>query len=495
VTMDKIRHSPRRVWYLVILGIFLIGCATPATPTPAVAPTLPLEDCQLTAPGMADTLLAHCGELSVPEDPDAPGGRQIALHVAVVPAVSRSPQPDPLFLLAGGPGQSAIEAYPVMLTTAFGIINQDRDVVLLDQRGTGQSNPLECELPEDDDDLTDAEVAEILQACPATLDADARFYTTEMAVGDLESLRIALGYDQINLYGASYGTRLAQAYLRRHPDRVRTLVLDAVVSPDFTIYASAGVDGAAALDKMFARCQADAACQAAFPDLQVEFTALLTRLEETPVEVSLVDPTTGEPLRFEMNRARFTRMVFALLYAPEVTALLPLALHAAYADGNFAPLVTQATASDVGLYQGLLYAVVCTEDAPYVTPEEIAQSADTYFGDMSESLREVCATWPRGDVPADHTAPVTSNVPTLLLSGEADPITPPRYAEQVAQTLPNSLHLIAPGMGHGNIIRGCIPHLVSDLVKHASLDALADVACVKTIAPPPFFVSFTGPTP
>ncbi|HNT74184.1 MAG TPA: alpha/beta hydrolase [Anaerolineae bacterium] len=491
--MDKIRHSARRVLRLVILGIFLIGCAAPATPTPAVAPTLPLEDCQLTAPGMAESIRARCGELSVPEDPDNPGGRQIALHVAVAPAVSRSPQPDPLFLLAGGPGQSAIEAYPVMLTAAFGIINQDRDVVLLDQRGTGKSNPLQCELHEDT--LSDAEVTAALQTCPTTLDADARFYTTEMAVSDLEAMRIALGYDQINLYGASYGTRLAQAYLRRHPDRVRTLVLDAVVSPDFTIYASAGVDGAAALDKMFARCQADSACQSAFPDLQAEFTALLTRLEENPVEVSLANPITGEPLHFEMTRARFTRMVFALLYAPEVTALLPLSLHAAYADGNFAPLVTQATASDAGLYQGLLYAVVCTEDAPYVAPEEIAQSADTYFGDMSESLREVCATWPRGDVPADHTAPVTSNVPTLLLSGEADPITPPRYAEQVAQTLPNSEHLIAPGMGHGNIIRGCIPHLVSDLVKHASLDELEDVACVQAIAPPPFFVSFTGPTP
>lgn len=493
--MDKMGYSARLVWRFMILGVLLAGCAAPATPTPAVGPMLPLEDCQLTAPGMADTLLARCGELTVPEDPDNPAGRQIALHVAVVPAVSRSPQPDPLFLLAGGPGQSAIEAYPLMLQSAFGSVNQDRDVVLLDQRGTGQSNPLECELPEDDDDLTDAEVTEILQACPATLTADARFYTTEMAVSDLEAMRIALGYDQINLYGASYGTRLAQAYLRRHPDRVRTLVLDAVVSPDFAIYANAGEDGAQALDKLFARCQADADCQAAFPDLQTEFMTLLARLEETPVEVSLADPTTGEPLTFEMTRARFTRMVFALLYTPEVAALLPLALHTAYADGNFAPLVTQATASDAGLYQGLLYAVVCTEDAPYVTPEEIAQSAGTYFGDMSESLREVCATWPRGDLPSDQMTPVTSNVPTLLLSGEADPITPPRYAEQVAQTLPNSAHLIAPGMGHGNIIRGCIPHLVSDLVKHASLDALADVACVEDIAPPPFFVSFTGPTP
>jgi pimeloyl-ACP methyl ester carboxylesterase len=113
---------------------------------------------------------------------------------------------------------------------------------------------------------------------------------------------------------------------------------------------------------------------------------------------------------------------------------------------------------------------------------------------MSASLREVCETWPRGDVPADHTAPVTSNVPTLLLSGEADPITPPRYAEQVAQTLPNSAHLIAPGMGHGSILRGCVLHVVADLVREASLEEL-DLTCVKNVAPPPFFVSFTGPTP
>ena len=151
MTMNKIGHSARLIWRWVILGVLLVGCAVPATPSPAVEPTLALETCQLTAPGMANTLLAHCGELAASEDPDNPGGRQIALHVAVVPAISRSPQPDPLFLLAGGPGQSAIEAYPAILTTAFGIINQDRDVVLLDQRGTGKSNPLECELPDEDD--------------------------------------------------------------------------------------------------------------------------------------------------------------------------------------------------------------------------------------------------------------------------------------------------------------------------------------------------------
>lgn len=483
----------RAVWRWLFLGFFLAGCAAPATPTTPVAPTLALEDCQLMAAGTPTSIRARCGELTVLENPEDPAGRQITLHVAVIPAVSRSPQPDPLFLLAGGPGQSAIESFPAMLRAAFGQINQDRDVVLLDQRGTGQSHPLDCELPEEDD-LTDAEVTAILQDCPAALDADPRFYTTELAVRDLEALRSALGYEQLNLYGASYGTRLAQAYLRRHPDRVRTLVLDAVVSPDFAIYANAGVDGAAALDKLFARCQADPDCQAAFPDLRAEFTALLAQLEANPVAVSLSDPVTGEPLPFEMTRARFTRMVFALLYAPELTALLPLTLHAAYADGNFTPLVTQATAASGGMYQGLLYAVVCTEDAPYIAPEQIAQSAPTYFGDMSASLRAVCETWPRGAIPADQTVPVTSNAPTLLLSGEADPITPPRYAAQVAQTLPNSAHLIAPGMGHGIIIRGCVPRLVHDLVKYATLDKV-DGACVQAIAPPPFFVSFTGPTP
>ncbi len=492
------RQTKFRIWFFilnlcVLLAVLLSGCAAPAsTPEPATA-TLPLADCQLTAAGMQTSIEGRCGALTVPEDPANPGGRQISLAVAVIPAVSRNPQPDPLFLIAGGPGQSAIETYPAMVNMAFYNINQDRDLVLLDQRGTGQSNPLECELSEDED-ISEEKAIAAYQACAQTVDADARLYTTEIAVGDLDQVREALGYDQINLYGASYGTRMSLAYLRRHPDRVRAVILDAVVSPDFYIYANAAVDGAQALDKMFARCQADSACQEAFPALKTEFESLLTQLEQTPVDVEIADPVSGEPFSFQMTRSRFTNMIFTLLYAPELTALLPLNIHTAYQNGNFAPLIAQASASDAGLYQGLLYAILCTEDIPQITPEQAAAGAASYFGDMLGTAGQICEAWPKGQYPADQSAPVTSAAPVLLLSGEADPITPPQYAETVAQTLPNSLHLVAPGLGHGIAIRGCVPRLLSDFIETASVKEL-DAACVQEIAPPPFFVSFTGPKP
>ncbi|MBN2389873.1 MAG: alpha/beta fold hydrolase [Anaerolineae bacterium] len=492
------KRQTKFIWFYirtvcVLLAISLSGCATPAsTPKPLQA-TLPLEDCQLTSEGMQTSIEARCGTLTVPEDPANPGEQQITLAVAVIPAVSRNPQPDPLFLIAGGPGQSAIETYPVMVNMAFYNINRDRDLVLLDQRGAGQSNPLECELSEDDD-MSEEKVIAAYQACAQTVDADAHLYTTEIAVGDLDQVREALGYDQINLYGASYGTRMSLAYLRRHPDRVRAVILDAVVSPDFYIYANAAVDGAQALDKLFARCQADAACSETFPDLKTEFASLLAQLEQTPVDVEIPDPVSGEPFSFQMTRSRFTNMIFTLLYAPELAALLPLNIHAAYQDGNFAPLIAQASASDAGLYQGLLYAILCTEDIPQITPQQAAEGAETYFGDMLGMASQICEAWPRGQYPADQNTPVTSDVPVLLLSGEADPITPPQYAETVAQTLPNSLHLVAPGLGHGIAIRGCVPRLLANFIETASVANL-DADCVQDITPPPFFVSFTGPRP
>lgn len=436
---------------------------------------------------------ARCGSLAVPEDRANPAGRQIVLNIAVIPAIKRNPEPDALFLLAGGPGQSAIEAFPAMLSFLFNV-HEDRDIVLVDQRGTGKSNPLRCLDPENES-LTDEQALEELKTCPERLDADLRFYNTEIAMTDLDAVRAALGYETINLYGASYGTRAALTYLRLFPQRVRTVTLDAVVDADFVMFMDSATDGQAALDKFFLRCEADQACGSAFPDLEAEFSALLTRLEQNPAEITIPHPLTNKPLDLTVTPELVAGMVFNTLYVPDLVASLPLSIHAAYADENYVPLISQAFMVNAGIYDGMFYAVTCTEDAPLISGAEAARrSADSVFGDRTVDFAAVCSEWPKGQVSDAFRAPLQSDVPVLILSGEADPITPPRYAENVAENLENDLHLVFSGMGHGNLSSRCSANTFTKFLANGSLQDL-DTSCVAGIQPPPFFVDFSGPLP
>jgi len=451
-----------------------------------------LEDCALTTPA-GTQFDAQCGTLTVPEDRTNPSGRQIDLHIAVFPAITREPEPDPLFLLAGGPGQSAIEAFPAMLGLLFNI-HQERDIVLIDQRGTGKSNPLQCLGPEDEA-LGDEQTIDKLRSCPETLDADPRFYTTEIAMTDLDEIRSALGYQIINLYGASYGTRAALTYLRMFPLHVRTVTLDAVVDPGFVMFMDAAMDGQSALDRLFTRCEADEACKTTFPDLRDEFDRLLARLDESGPEITIPHPTTNKPLELTVTRHFLTSMVFNMLYVPELVATLPLSIHEAYANENYIPLISQAFLVDAGIYDGMFYAVTCTEDAPSISATEAArQSEQSVFSDRTIDFASVCTGWEKGSVSTDFREPVTFNTPTLILSGGADPITPPWHAEKVAESLSNELHLVFPNMGHGNLSNRCSSKIFEKFVETASIQGL-DTTCVDKVLPPPFFVDFSGPRP
>ena len=460
-------------------------------------PTIPLEECRL-ASGVA----AQCGTLTVYENRDTQTGRTIDLNIAVLPATGSSNvvEPDPLFLLAGGPGQAAVEAYPNAVFL-FEEVNRTRDIVLIDQRGTGDSNGFVCDNLTDDslpDDLPDEAAVELLDACRESLTAQADLtqYTTDRFIEDLEEVRAALGYDAINLYGASYGSRAALAYMRRHPEHIRSAVLDAVAGPDLVLFRDMPRDGQHALDLLFDRCAADAACHAAFPNVRAEYADLLTRLEE-PQSISVAHPLTNEALEFRLTRDRLSQYVFNILYSAELQSLLPLLIHHAHETGDFTPLIIQALAvgESAGVYPGLLYALTCSEDAPLIEPEDAADSqADTSFGSFTANFEAICATWPRADVAADLRQPLQSDIPTLLLSGGADPVTPPAYAATVAATLPNSRHLVIPGYGHGVLAVGCMPRVVAQFIRDGSADAL-DTACLDELEPPPFFVDFAGPQP
>jgi pimeloyl-ACP methyl ester carboxylesterase len=485
---------------ILVIAIGLIAACASAAPTESQTqpPAITLEPCQLSAPGSSARLPAKCGTLTVYEDRAAQTGRQIDLHIAVLPAVSRSPAPDPLFFLTGGPGQAATESY-LQIGAAFNKINQNRDIVLVDQRGTGQSHPLACpDLPDESlSEFGDEQLTAWLDDCLAQLDADPRLYTTSIAMDDLDQVRAALGYDSINIYGVSYGTRAALTYLQQHGDHVRSVILDGVVPQDEALGLDVARDAQRALDLIFTRCESDPACREAYPNLHAEFDSILTTLDTEPVKLTLPHPVNGGFTELTLTRDTVAASVRLLSYTPETVALLPLLIHQA-ASGNYNLLAAQALMVDdelsASITEGMAYSVQCAEDAPFIKDAGQA-NAGAYLGNsMTDGIAQICATWPRGDLPAGFKQPVVSNAPVLLLSGEADPVTPPANADQAAQTLSNSLHLVAPGQGHNVIYRGCLPKLATDFIESGSLTDL-QTDCVNDIAPMPFFVNFSGPKP
>ena len=478
---------------MLLLGTLLAACGGNDADTRE--PSIALDECRLTG-----GVMARCGVLTVAENPDAPDGRAIDLDIAVLPATGSSNvvQADPLFLLAGGPGQAATEVYP-LAAYLFEEVNRTRDIVLIDQRGTGEESGFTCDNLTDEslpDDLPDAAAVALLDECRAALAerADLTQYTTDRFIADLEAARLALDYDTINLYGASYGSRAALAYMRRHPDVIRSAVLDAVAGPELVLFRDMPRDGQRALDLLFERCAADAACNTAFPNLRAEYDELLARLE-TPQAITVAHPLTNEPLEFQMTRDRLGQYVFNVLYSAEFQSLLPLLIHHAHETGDFAPLIIQALSvgRSAGLYTGLLYAVACSEDAPLIDPAAETQT-ETSFGSFAANFQAICASWPRAEVAGDLRQPLQSDIPTLLLSGGADPVTPPAYAEAAAATLPNSRHLVVPGYGHGVLAVGCMPRVVAQFIRDGHADDL-DTACLDELQPPPFFVTFAGPEP
>ncbi|MDY7092436.1 MAG: alpha/beta hydrolase [Acidobacteriota bacterium] len=498
----------------LILGLMLACGGAPATegsgdgedssPSPEASLEAQLEDCQLTSPGSPATLDARCGTLEVPENRAVENGRILDLYFAVLPAVSRTAEEDAVVFLAGGPGQASTETY-LQVSPAIGPLNHDRPILLMDQRGTGSSHALECpglameeslEMPDDD------ELKALVQECVEELsqDADPRQYTTEAAARDLEALREALGYPQLNLYGVSYGTRLALAYADLFPQRVRTLVLDGVVPHDVALGETLARDAQNALELIFQRCADDEACGEAFPDLQQKLDGLMASLAEDPRPVRLDHPRTGASVELTFNEETLAGGLRLLTYAPETAALVPLLITDAVENDDLRRLAALAlTVGDgVGsqISAGLSYSVTCAEDVPFVDVEASAEaSRGTYLGEsFFDSLQEICSVWPYAELPATVRSAVRSDVPSLLLSGEADPVTPPAFAERTAQTLSNSLTVVAPGLGHNVILRGCLPQQVQAFIEAGSLEAV-DAECVEAIEAAPFFLNFSGPRP
>jgi pimeloyl-ACP methyl ester carboxylesterase len=474
-----------------------------AMPAPAQeGARMSLEPCRLEHPYGLGSVEARCGRFPVAEDPDDPAGRRIELAVAVIPAVAARALPDPLFLLAGGPGQGARESFVGLLGALSGV-RRERDIVLLDQRGTGDSNRMQCDFPAEalETGGTPEQLQELARACLATLPGDPRFYTTSVAVRDLDAVRAALGYERINLYGASYGTRVAQHYLRRYPDRVRSVILDGVVYPAMTLGPALALDAENALQSVFERCEAAPSCAARYPDLRRDFDALRARLDASPARLRIPDPSTAEPREVEFGGEQLALATRMLVYSDATAALLPLFIHQAQASGNLAPLAAQAEMIHDQLEDamaiGMHNSVACSEDLPFVDLQEVdrAALARSFLGeDMIDTLAAICATWPRGPVDEDLKAPLASAVPALLLSGEFDPVTPPAYAARAATGFSDHASLVFRGQGHVQLGSRCAQAIIREFLEAGTAAGL-DTACVDEVRPMPFFLDFNGGSP
>jgi pimeloyl-ACP methyl ester carboxylesterase len=468
----------------------------------ARATGLVLEPCRISDADGLVSVEARCGKLAVAENPDEPQGPRIDLAVAVVPAVATQAKPDPLFLLAGGPGQGAIEGYAPLLG-AFAGIRRERDLVLVDQRGTGRSNRLDCDIPDEalaTGEMSPAELRELARDCLAKLPGRAQFYTTSLAVRDLDAVRAALGYERVNLFGGSYGTRVAQHYARRYPDRTRAIVLDAVVPPTLALVPQIAIESQRALDRVFARCAADPECDKRFPALADQFARLDVRLRRGPVTTWFADPVDGTASDIQVSRAHLVTMARMLTYSARAASLLPLVIHEAATNGNYAPLAAQAEMLGEDLEHmiamGMHNSIVCAEDAPrFAGAVDRAELERSYIGPiMLDGMSAVCEVWPHGPVDEGFHEPLASAVPALLLSGEFDPATPAGYGTTAAQGFESHLHVIVPGQGHGQTRLPCVQRLLRRFIDQGSVADL-DTACVDTIRPAPFFLSFSGPSP
>ncbi|MBP7779892.1 MAG: alpha/beta fold hydrolase, partial [Acidobacteria bacterium] len=365
----------------------------------------------------------------------------------------------------------------------------------------GDSNRLGCDPPADELDAVatddDRSMARI-RACLAALDADPRLYTTSIAMDDLDDVRRFLGYELINLWGGSYGTRAALVYLRQHEAHVRSVVLDGVAPQDMRLPLHTARDAQRALDRLMADCRADAACAAAFPTLAADTEALFARLESDKPVIEGVHPRTGKPLEMPLTRRDAALVVFRALYIPEVASLLPRVLTEA-AAGNYQGLLAMAFSSPPegdkrDLAIGMHLSVVCAEDIPRITAaDRVEADAGGFLGAaMFDAQYAACEFWPKAEVPDSYFAPVSSDRPVLVLSGADDPVTPPTWGDHVASHLPNSRHIVVPGAGHITLGRGCVPAIVEAFLRTAAVEGL-DPSCTSTLARPPFFVTPTGP--
>jgi pimeloyl-ACP methyl ester carboxylesterase len=449
-----------------------------------------------------------CGYVSVPEDHNNPASRTIRLAVVVYKSKDPNPKPDPLFLAQGGPGGSTIDTYAEPIPRSN--LLTDRDIVLFDQRGTLKSDPvLYCDEYDKlvatliEKDLTfeqyDPLEQQALQACHQRLvneGINLSDYDSLQNAADVEAVRQALGYGQINLYGVSYGTLLALHTLGMYPTSLRSVILDGVVPPQVNFNLLGAQTENRDFTRLFDACRQDIVCNREYPDLENVFFDLVDKLDKQPAVVKMTDTTTGAVYNHAViDGETFLSGIFQILYSGELLPSIPRMIYDAR-DGNFDVFarILSILVFDHTMAYGMYYSVICAEDADFTLSEQPLDGVRPYIVTMEKqgltSLLETCKTWNVTPIGAVADKPVTSDVPVLLLSGYFDPVTPADFAAQAAATLPHSYSFVFPAGGHGQMLSDdCANHIILSFLEDPT--KAPDAACLQKESGPAFFTSKT----
>lgn len=435
----------------------------------------------------SDLRNAQCGSYALLENPNDPASKKIPIKVLRLPSVNPEPQADPLFLIAGGPGQSAVALAP-KVRALFEDVRKNRDIIFVDQRGTGESNPLNCDV----DEVALAglsgkskreEGEKQLLACLQAIRPVASYYSTPYAVKDLDAIRQALGYEKINLWGGSYGTRVVLEYMREFPAHTRSAILDGVAPVDIALPSHFAQDGYAALAALDNACAEQNGCRNAIGDLDAQVKAVATQLEKNPQRLSILHPRTHQPVNVAFDVEDFASLVRMSLYSRDMSSVLPYAIHQA-ANHQFDLLASliflaQEKGGQTGISLGMHFSVICAEDFPLAS-----QNPSENFLNLNllETYQKACAALAVSPLPSNYYEPVKSTIPSLLLSGAADPATPPRWAEDAKQHLTNAKHIVAKGGHHLIFQEGCLAQVMNLFISKASAEGI-DLSCVDAIQP------------
>ncbi|MDP4530170.1 alpha/beta hydrolase [Alkalimonas delamerensis] len=480
-----------------MLAALLLSASAVAEPLSG-ARSATLEPCH--AKGLSDRML--CGRIEQPLSTDSNASDQgsISIHFAVLPAIKPVYPHEAVLAFAGGPGQSAFDA-AASFEHSLRYARETRDIVLVDQRGTGRSGLLQCDsmdlvtqfaLDETSIDMA-ALIRSEMKTCQQQLQVDLQHYTTQAAASDFEAVRIALGYHKLHLYGGSYGTRMAQEYMRQYPEAVLSATLDGVV-PFQQSFAAMGLASDASLAALYRDCETSTACSKSFPAASQQLQQLITQLEQAPIHTQVRHPRTFERIELTLTRSKLQQALRFGLYSNSTRALIPLAVEKA-SQGDYSALVGLMLAQDMvtDLSVGVNTAVVCAEDWPFWTEENRAYYSGSYLGhEWMEAVDNICPIWQLTPVAADFLQPLSTDIPVLLLSGGLDPVTPPEGAELAMAEMRHAKHLIAPEATHIVASQSrCAPKLISQFISEQSVEAL-DGSCLEQPLRQPFLTNANG---